>query len=852
MKQTLTPSARRDYKQLVIPVLFILFILTAITQSYGQQILQGTACAGQDIVLSVEGRCGTGVNGIWSWEITPQPSYGPVPFVYGDGSSNNATVVVRYNSATNFGAVVYTDCAQYQQTNITVGASFNPTLGVTSTTNVCKGSNVTFTASSNAVGYFLYYVDDVLVGSGYETRTVNYNTASLTPGSHRIHSVMTVYSQCANQTTLTTYNAGSPLTFNVLSSEQMTVNILGPTLICEGTSSITLKAEVAGAVPESLGFAWYNNDNQIVDGNNNPYTAQTITIPVNIPVGGNAIIVYVTSSNPCSAGTVVSQPYTIQFTQQPQPPVVYLTTVKTHYCVGDGITFTADAYSTPGATLVWYLDGVQIRSENGELITTNSLTLNTGLSGAGIFTPLSVVSVAASAPNLPNVCLPPYAGSASSSGLGISFYPVPSAPVVTGGMRCGPGVVVLHAIFSTTNSDGLKWYLPNGTTVITTGEYTTEFLNATTQYYVSGYNVANGGCEGPKLPIIAVINPIPDPSVPYGNNSHYGSGFVTLHATPGANGNQVWWTDLVPGQIKMGNTQQTPFISVTTSYTILTHNSGTNCNSAPVTITATILQGAYNTVSEYSVSVEGVVDSTVIKTLPIESVSRTSQYFDGIGRIFQTVTKKASPAGYDLVTLNAYDEMGRENIKFLPYASPENRGYLDEKAIEDENHNYINSSQYKFYNTNPTGDVANDTRPYAQTVFDGSPLNRPLKQSAPGVSWAPNPTEDSYSLNDNTVKQRHRPNTADASDKVHVFSYDPAAGQVTNTGIYPEGELLVAITFDEKNNDVLEYVDKEGRTICKKLKVDNGLYAITYYLYDDFGNLIVVLPPEAVKALTSN
>ena len=52
------------------------------------------------------------------------------------------------------------------------------------------------------------------------------------------------------------------------------------------------------------------------------------------------------------------------------------------------------------------------------------------------------------------------------------------------------------------------------------------------------------------------------------------------------------------------------------------------------------------------------------------------------------------------------------------------------------------------------------------------------------------------------------------------------------------------------NHEVIEYIDKEGRTILKKVEtLENGLsvFAETYYIYDDFDNLVMVLPPEAMK-----
>ncbi|WP_296122666.1 DUF6443 domain-containing protein [uncultured Bacteroides sp.] len=45
------------------------------------------------------------------------------------------------------------------------------------------------------------------------------------------------------------------------------------------------------------------------------------------------------------------------------------------------------------------------------------------------------------------------------------------------------------------------------------------------------------------------------------------------------------------------------------------------------------------------------------------------EYFDGLGRPFQTVLKKASGSGGNLVTLQEYDVAGREASSWLPITS---------------------------------------------------------------------------------------------------------------------------------------------------------------------------------------
>jgi len=53
----------------------------------------------------------------------------------------------------------------------------------------------------------------------------------------------------------------------------------------------------------------------------------------------------------------------------------------------------------------------------------------------------------------------------------------------------------------------------------------------------------------------------------------------------------------------------------------------------------------------------------------LDEVKQTTQYFDGLGRPIQTVSKGSSPLGFDIITLFLYDAYGRERLKYLPYIS---------------------------------------------------------------------------------------------------------------------------------------------------------------------------------------
>jgi RHS repeat-associated protein len=72
-----------------------------------------------------------------------------------------------------------------------------------------------------------------------------------------------------------------------------------------------------------------------------------------------------------------------------------------------------------------------------------------------------------------------------------------------------------------------------------------------------------------------------------------------------------------------------------------------------------------------------------------------------------------------------------------------------------------------------------------------------------------------------------------------------------NNGSYAAGTLFKNITADETGKKTVEFKDKQGKILLKKVQIDNTVgdgyagWLCTYYIYDDFGQLRMVLPPKA-------
>ncbi len=214
-------------------------------------------------------------------------------------------------------------------------------------------------------------------------------------------------------------------------------------------------------------------------------------------------------------------------------------------------------------------------------------------------------------------------------------------------------------------------------------------------------------------------------------------------------------------------------------------------------------------------------------------VSQATEYFDGLGRSIQTVIKNSTPGGKDMISTTWYDEFGRVAQKYMPYTDNLATGNfrLDPTTQQPAFYNsYFNNTE-GFY--------------YSKTLYEASPLNRALKETAPGKSWTGN---------DKGVRGEQRTNRS--CEDVKIWNIASAIGSVPQVaGMYKAGELYVNVTTDEHENKAIEYKDKEGQTILKKVQVSDILqdghtgWLCTYYVYDDLNQLRYVVPPKAVEWL---
>jgi len=213
-------------------------------------------------------------------------------------------------------------------------------------------------------------------------------------------------------------------------------------------------------------------------------------------------------------------------------------------------------------------------------------------------------------------------------------------------------------------------------------------------------------------------------------------------------------------------------------------------------------------------------------------VTEAVQYFDGLGRPIQTIQLHAAPNGSDVVQHTQYDNFGREADKYLQFVAEANN-----------NGKFIASGAQKvidFYSTGSGKDYATDSKPWAHTTFDHSPLNRAMAQEMPGSDWSGHTTGFDYSTNTVSIPYWK-------VDNVSETTYALPASYMRND--IAASQLYVTQSTDADNHASREYKDKESRVVLTENLLD-GAWLQTFYVYNDFGLLACVIPPKAQATVT--
>ncbi|WP_025144874.1 DUF6443 domain-containing protein [Pedobacter jeongneungensis] len=208
-----------------------------------------------------------------------------------------------------------------------------------------------------------------------------------------------------------------------------------------------------------------------------------------------------------------------------------------------------------------------------------------------------------------------------------------------------------------------------------------------------------------------------------------------------------------------------------------------------------------------------------------------TEYYDGIGRPYQKILKRAHPNSLDIVQPFVYDMFGRESYKYLPLAIPSSLS----NGLAKLN---INARMRQFYDQNGP-----DENPYSKIEYDNSPLMCTNKFLHPGNSWVGSNKGVTYERRLNCINEVIKWGIAENANSVPVL-----------IGYYVPGEINVTKTTDEDGKSSLEFKDKDGKLILiKSFEFDthqsdttsNGA-SLLYYVYDEMDRKRWVITPEAM------
>jgi RHS repeat-associated protein len=246
-----------------------------------------------------------------------------------------------------------------------------------------------------------------------------------------------------------------------------------------------------------------------------------------------------------------------------------------------------------------------------------------------------------------------------------------------------------------------------------------------------------------------------------------------------------------------------------------------------------------NYIRENTILIKNIASWAESEVLPTGEKIQATTYYDGLARPMQEMIKEIGtpdPANLiwrDIVTPIQYDALGLQTKSHLPYTTTADIGQFKQNGFTE---------QANYYTSN-----YNETPAYTQKTLELSPLNRPITTKEPGTVWAAsNGNQFEYDMND-------------IGEKVKIWNIGFLSTDLPYiTGEYATNELLKTVHIDEQLNKVIEYVDKTGNLILKKVQiaatpsVEHAGWLCTYNVYDDLGKLRYTITPKAVEYMVVN
>ncbi|MBL1220590.1 RHS repeat-associated core domain-containing protein [Chryseobacterium sp. L7] len=203
--------------------------------------------------------------------------------------------------------------------------------------------------------------------------------------------------------------------------------------------------------------------------------------------------------------------------------------------------------------------------------------------------------------------------------------------------------------------------------------------------------------------------------------------------------------------------------------------------------------------------------------------SESVQYFDGLGRPVQSVAIKATPLGRDVVVPIEYDAKGRQAKSYLPVPQS----------------GTANGAIY----TNPLANAASagygSEKIYSEKRFDDLFTTRVNQVVPVGTDWSQKPSNMAYGTNAANEVKKYGITTTWTEARTN--------SAISLSGSYAANQLMKTSVTDPDGNIATEFKNGKGQTILVR-KNDGTQNVDTYYLHNEYGQLVYVISPLAVGA----
>ncbi len=440
---------------------------------------------------------------------------------------------------------------------LTVGPQV-PLVLTASTTTICAGTPVTFTASTTGFTSYQFYLNGIAYGSPTPLNAVTIST--LTNGN----TVKVSSSACGS----TVFSNEITMVVNSLPTATLSVP---KTTICAG-ESITFTAATTGNPAGSI-YTFTVDGSPVLSSTSNTYTTNSIT-------NGQVVAVTVTTPSPANCPATSTG---ITMTVNPLPTgTLSSSDGDNQICFGSSITFTATAGFT---SYEFFVDGTSQGTSGSNTFTTS--TLSTGLRSVGVRITNS------------NGCYK------DLTPLAVTVHALPSGSVVVTENSGTPNNNIICAGSNVTftapsGNSNYKFYL-NGTGAILNGNqtvntYTTSTL--ATGDYISVVVTNSNGCSATFNSPAITVNPLPAGTLTASKNPVCAGESVTFTATDGSN----YKFYLNGTLVQQGSTATYPHVPVNNDQVSVEVSNANGCiqTYAPITMTVNPLPTGTMTYSENS------------------------------------------------------------------------------------------------------------------------------------------------------------------------------------------------------------------------------------------------------------